>query len=459
MATIRPWAVWRRSLYGSAVLTTLTLIGLGYYFAYFHQPPTCFDERRNGGEGGVDCGGSCVRICAADVVSPRVMWVNSFQISEGQYNAVAYIENQNQLAGTPSLEYTIELLSGPTVVATRTGSTVLPPNSIQPIFVGRIFTDGATVTETRITLKPVALWQPATIERAQFRSLDIDLQSADSQPRLRARVENTSLQAARDVEVVATIFNNAGQPVTASQTFMDSIAARSTKDIVFTWPQSIAKTVRSCLVPTDVMMGIDLSGSMNNDGGDPPQPITDALAAAKNFAAELRDGDQIGMVTFATAASLVSPLTTNTTEVGQLIDSLFIAPIEETGFTNTVGAFILADEELRSTRHNDNARRVFVLLTDGLPTAVGDIDIISMTKDAASTMSESGVDVYAIGLGSGVDKAFIDTIASSPDKAFYAPTTDDLNRIYSSITSSLCESGATKIDIIATPVVTFTPLR
>ena len=38
--------------------------------------------------------------------------------------------------------------------------------------------------------------------------------------------------------------------------------------------------------PLDVMLVLDHSGSMDDIGGDPPQPITDVKNAAKAFAAE-----------------------------------------------------------------------------------------------------------------------------------------------------------------------------
>ncbi len=251
------------------------------YFINFYQPPNCFDLVMNGDETGIDCGGACVRICAAEVLPPQVMWVKSFEIVKGQYNAVAYIENQNQIAATPSLRYTFQFFNQGTLVAERAGTTVLPPNSVYPIFEGKVITDfREPVTDTKIIIEPVEMWIPASIGRSQFRSTDIKLSNADVKPRLDVEIENTELSPAEDVEVVATVFSENGEPVTASQTFIDRLEARSAKDIVFTWPNSVAKTVKSCVIPTDVAVAIDLSGSMNNDGGDPPQPVTAALQAA-----------------------------------------------------------------------------------------------------------------------------------------------------------------------------------
>lgn len=457
---MRSWAVWRRIQYGLGFASFWGMIGVLIYFVNFYQPANCFDGIMNGSETGVDCGGECVQICAADVLPPRVVWTESFEVTEGQYNTVAYIENPNQTAATPALDYTFQLLNDGIVVAERSGTTVLPPNSVYPVFEGRVFTDSREeATETRIVLEQSDLWIPASVGRDQFRSVDIELSGADSRPRLDVEIENTELVPAEDVEVVATVLNDAGEPVTASQTFIERIEARSIQDIVFTWPNPIAKTVRSCIIPTDVTLGIDLSGSMNNDGENPPQPVTDALGAASRFVNTLQEEDQVAVVTFATRAALTTELTNLHGAVASAIQDLTIDPAEEVGFTNTGAAFDVALEELNSERHNDNARRVLVLLTDGLPTAAGDEDVVSMVEEKARSVDENGVEVYSIGLGENVDEQFINNIASDPSNAYLAPTGADLDSIYAEITSSLCESGPTKIDVIAKTRTNFAPLR
>ena len=459
MKKFRKWAFWRRVQYGAGFLTIVVLLGFGTYRTYYYTPGNCFDSVMNNGELGVDCGGSCVRICTASVTGPTVLWAKSFQITTGQYNAVAYVENQNQIAATPELAYTFEFFNGTEKIGEKSGVTVLPPSSVYPIFEGRLYFD-KEVTDTKLSLQPVSLWVPATLGREQFKTARVDLVAIDSEPRLNVSIENSALTPATAIEVVATLFNAAGQPITASQTFIDSFAGRSNKDIVFTWPQPLSKTVRSCEIPSDIVMAIDLSGSMNNDGGDPPQPVTDALLAAKQFVRTLKSDDKASVVTFATQAVTVSELSKNHESTASIIEALTITPSDETGFTNTVAGISAAAAELSSVRHGSDSRRAVVLLTDGLPTAPGDTTaILEETRVAAQSLVNDGVEVYAIGLGKGVDTPFILSLASRPENAYLAPNASDLTNIYENITGSLCESGATRIDIVAKTGANFTPLR
>jgi Mg-chelatase subunit ChlD len=304
------------------------------------------------------------------------------------------------------------------------------------------------------------MWIPASVGREQFKTTNIELLQADTKPRLQTRIENSEVTDAQQIEVVATLFNSLGEPVTASQTFVDSLPARSIRDIVFTWPQPLTKTIRSCIIPTDVALVIDLSGSMNNDSMNPPQPITDTIAAAKIFAEGLKEKDQATLITFATNATLVVPLSRTHTTTAQIVSSLTIDPAEEAGYTNTAAGLNAAAAELTSERHNEDSRKVAVLLTDGMPTAKDDaLDVVAEARLAAQALSASGVEVYAIGLGKGVNLDFVKQIASKEELAYYAPTTADLSSIYSNITSSLCESGTSRIDVIAKTRTNFAPLR
>ncbi len=455
---VRMWAFWRRLQYGTAYFLVLTGVCVGAYFYFFYEAPTCFDMKMNGEELAIDCGGACTRICSFTVRPPSVEWAKSFPANVGQYNAVAYVENANKHAGTPELKYTFTLKDKDGVITTRNGKTILPPDSTYPVFEGRIDTNGRTPTETILTLEPADMWLPYAYGRSQFRTSDLALSGADARPRLNARIENNELTGAKNIEVVATIFDARGNPLTASQTFIPELDSRSGKDIVFTWPRPIAKTLRSCEVPTDVVVAIDLSGSMNNDGANPPEPITSVLGAAGAFVGELRADDRVSLVTFATEGQVDLPLTLDTTIAKQEIKSLVIDPTEERGSTNTGDALRKAQEELNSTRHNPDARSVVVLLTDGLATAPEE-DPEAVALEAAEKLRTDDISVFTIGLGAGVNMDFLRRIATTPEQAYAVPQTSTLASIYSSITDAICEDGAARIDVIPKTSNNFAPLE
>ncbi len=451
----RPWAFWRRVQYGIGFLCTFALIGTGLFYLYGYQTPNCFDGLQNADERGVDCGGSCRRICDFDIITPTALWSESFRVIEGQYNAVAYIENRNIGIGSPTLTYTFKLFDDQGLITERSGTTVLPPDSVYPVFEGRIMTGDRTPTKTTIEFTPDIVWLPGTVGREQFALERRELVNADSKPELTAQMRNTSLDEARDVEVIATIFDSAGNPLTAARTVVANFAGRSTSNVVFTWPEPIAKTLRSCEVPTDVILAIDLSGSMNNDGGTPPEPISSVLTAAESFVSRLQKHDQVGVVTYATKARLDAMLTGESSEIANLVKKLSIDPKEERGNTNIGDALKLMTEEFGSTRHSSDARKVAILLTDGLATAPAkDPEVYAQTQ--ADALKKMDIQLFTIGLGKDVKSDFLKGIASSESQYYSAPSVSELNGIYSSITKDICEDGAAVIEIIPKAKTSFT---
>ena len=476
MKNTRMWAFWRRVQYGTGYLTFIGLIFSGVYFIYFYTPANCFDLNQNGVEIGVDCGGKCTRICAFTVAPPKVLWSKSFEIQKGQYNAVAYIENKNILAGTPSISYIFRLYDGAGLITERSGTTVLPPNSTYPVFEGRINTDGRVPTETTLEIKPADMWLPSTYGREQFKTVDLKLVEADARPKLNVKIENTDINEAQAVEVVATIFDASGIPLTSSQTFIDTFAGRSQKDIVFTWPNPIAKTVRSCTVPSDIVIVLDRSGSMAADSGTPPEPLESAKKSAQTFVSQLRPTDKVAFLSYATEPSnpMEQILSGNIKEVTAAIGKTSMGKTG-TQYTNMGDAFTAASTELQTTRHRDDARKVIIFLTDGDVTrplnAAGQRDVAfaaEYAKKAADVAKTKNVIIYTIGFGDMFigDKNEIDrdadlirSLASDSQKYFKAPTIADLESVYKQIATDICEDGAARIDVIPKVTKAFATLQ
>lgn len=92
------WVAKRKLFYGIFSIVALVLvIGVPLFFVLY-KTPTCFDGKQNQNEKGIDCGGVCTRLCSSDIANPIVLWQRSFVVTDGVYNAVAYVQNPNVLA-------------------------------------------------------------------------------------------------------------------------------------------------------------------------------------------------------------------------------------------------------------------------------------------------------------------------------------------------------------------------
>ncbi len=157
-------------------------------------------------------------------------------------------------------------------------------------------------------------------------------------------------------------------------------------------PQWLGEPVPLPMAGRDLMLAVDLSGSMTEEDMVIGTRVVDRLTAVKAVAGdfiERREGDRVGLILFGEQAYVQTPLTFDRATARTL---LFEAVVGLAGRATAIGDAIgLAVKRLRD---QPNEERVLVLLTDGANTA-GSIAPLK----AAELADEAGVRIYTIGVG------------------------------------------------------------
>lgn len=152
-------------------------------------------------------------------------------------------------------------------------------------------------------------------------------------------------------------------------------------------PQDVEQNVRSNTEGIDIMLSIDVSGSMLARDFKPDR-ITAAKEVAGSFIAD-RYGDRIGLVAFAGEAFTQSPLTTDQSTLQTLLARIRSGLIEDgTAIGNGLATAI------NRLRESEAKSKVIILLTDGVNNR-GEIAPLT----AAEIAKAQGIRVYTIGVG------------------------------------------------------------
>lgn len=158
-------------------------------------------------------------------------------------------------------------------------------------------------------------------------------------------------------------------------------------------PQWIGNAVEIPQSGRDLMLAVDLSGSMQIKDFEIKGQAVDRLTVSKMVAGDFidrRKGDRVGLILFGTQAYLQTPLTFDTSTVKQLLKE---AEIGLAGKDTAIGDAIgMAVKQLRDSPQTS---RVLVLLTDGVNNA-GELS----PEKAAEIASHEKLKVHTIGLGS-----------------------------------------------------------
>lgn len=144
----------------------------------------------------------------------------------------------------------------------------------------------------------------------------------------------------------------------------------------------------------DMMLVVDLSGSMAQEDMNTSSGFIDRLTAVKHVLSDFiakRKGDRLGLVLFADHAYLQTPLTLDRTTVLQQLNR---AQLNMIGSKTAIGEGLgIATKTLIKS---DTKQRVIILLSDGSNTA-GVIDPI----EAANIAKENQAIIYTVGIGAG----------------------------------------------------------
>lgn len=252
------WAQKRKLAYVMGVLLVLSA-GLSLVV---HQAtkvePTCYDQKQNQGEVGIDCGGPCTFYCANELADPKVRWARTFAIKPGIVHAVAYIEHSYPTAAARSIRYSFKIYDDKnTLIGERTGSSFLGPMGRTAIVETLIQTGNVVPAITRFSILPPLPWEKIPVDFSQvvIKSDRTFLETYGDTTntlatRLTATIENTSRYSFRDLDVVAILYDAQDNAITASESRLALLPGEEVRTMVFTWPFEIpTPVVRIEIIP------------------------------------------------------------------------------------------------------------------------------------------------------------------------------------------------------------------
>ena len=241
------WAFKRQIFYITVIFLFFGIFGFLIAYPSFIKAPTCVDNRQNGNETGVDCGGYCTKACIFEVDEVSVLWARSFLVVPKRYNAVAYLENQNKNLAVSKIKYQFRFADKDNIyLGRRQGVASIPPGRNFAIFERGIELGNSTPVYTTFSFTEIPNWvsvSETTINQLQILISDINLENEKISPRLSAKLKNDSLFIVPDISVVVILYDNERNAIAVSSTFLDQLSREEEKVINFTWPMPILDQV------------------------------------------------------------------------------------------------------------------------------------------------------------------------------------------------------------------------
>jgi hypothetical protein len=243
------WAQRRKITYMMGLLTFLLVVAFAVFRNATNVAPTCFDNKKNGGESGIDCGGSCLQYCPNELSDPKVRWSRSFEISPGIVHSVAYIEHSYPASSARFARYVFKLYDEKnSLIVEKEGLTYIGPMGRSAIVENLIQTGNSKVALTRFAFLPPIPWEKSdpAFSQVVIKTDRNILEAFDGGLRLTATLENKSRFSFENIDVVAILYDENDNAITMSKILLPNISGLSNQTVYFTWPEKIdLKRVRT----------------------------------------------------------------------------------------------------------------------------------------------------------------------------------------------------------------------
>jgi len=218
----------KRFIYGILYLTILALVIYGVYGFFARITASCFDEKQNQNEVGIDCGGNCQACEFQTIVPIQVRGTTVFHVNEDFLSVYFELKNPNVRHGTDQLTYELRLLnnSGTTV------GSLIRNSYIYPGEIKTIVEPGLRDLNLDVTHAEVEILQVTWLTRDQFsspristRDIQVTFNAETKRAVITGIVVNKDAALLGETTISALISNRFGTVVSVSKTVLDTVGA------------------------------------------------------------------------------------------------------------------------------------------------------------------------------------------------------------------------------------------
>lgn len=224
-------------------IVACALLGVVAFVVFKVYPaPTCFDNRKNQGETGVDCGGSCI---PCELKNPKpidLIWTRVLPVRADFYDVAAEIRNANEVLGVRSLEYEFTLFDSYGVIARKTGKTFLFPQEQMHVIETGL---GTSRRPDRVEFRILHTeWELAksedvpnvVVERRDYRVIE---EGGRKKSIVEASILNKMPVSYKKLEINFVVLDFMGNALGINKVYMENLGANSRKTVTAIWPEEL----------------------------------------------------------------------------------------------------------------------------------------------------------------------------------------------------------------------------
>ena len=229
------WASSRKILYALLFILVFVLLGVYGFRSTLFPTPTCSDNKQNGYEEGVDCGGLCSRKCVSQIIPIQVLWSKAIPYSENIYDLVGMVSNRNVDSVPVTFDATFTVYNANAQVIYSQKIAAVPPTTGDiPIMIQNVkFSE--TPKKVVITLGEGTYYKTMkAFQAVQISVVNTSFENGDI-PRVYATIRNVTRNRFINFPVRIVLYDGDQNAIAAGESFVESLDKESEKTLIFTW--------------------------------------------------------------------------------------------------------------------------------------------------------------------------------------------------------------------------------
>ena len=236
----------KQLIYGGGYLAVIFLILFFVYSIWLKSAATCFDNRKNQKEIGVDCGGPC-QACEIKTLSPiAINWTKYFS-ADPKTIVAAEIKNSNSSYGARKFTYTFDIYDkkGEKIKTLIRSSFIYPEEikylveflEINPKEIGNVQISFADFNDFN--------WAPKedfSKPEIESREITVKINSIDNKIEIKGIANNKSAFSLSKIKIIAFLKTVDNMFISVSQTELENLAAFDKRPFAISFPKGIGLT-------------------------------------------------------------------------------------------------------------------------------------------------------------------------------------------------------------------------
>lgn len=230
----------KQMLYVSLYFLVLALIIFGIYYIWFKPAATCFDNKQNQGETGIDCGGSCQSCEITQLKSLNKDWIKVLPVSETEISLLAEITNPNLNFGAQSFSYQFQVI-GPFGILLKTidGQSFIYPGEKKYLMEAALKISPTDVSRVELTIATSSIiWQSKEeLVRPDLEKNSIKTEITNQTVKVNGLIKNEGPLSVSRVKIFALLFDSQNKLLNASFTAVTDLNGLDEKFFSLNFPK------------------------------------------------------------------------------------------------------------------------------------------------------------------------------------------------------------------------------